>query len=147
MSYEDVRAVQQERAAPQGAVELYVDWLCGPVTGRLPKGWKLVQPGADGGAWVGRIAGQPLVVIWSLAYEADGALWLHVSASHRSRVPTWAEMCAVKELFIGPDRWAVQLHPPATEHINIHPLCLHLFAPFSPEAWPLPDFAAGLGTI
>ena len=86
-------------------------------------------------------------MIWSLAYEDDGALWLHVSCSHRARIPSWDEMVMVKECFVGPERWAVQLHPPAADYVDLHARCLHLFAPFSPEAWPMPDFTAGTGSI
>jgi hypothetical protein len=140
---EALEAIQEARRAPAGAMALHRSWLRPRVE---QTGWKVVQTGNDGDALQGRIGPAAFTVIWSLAYEQDGALWLHVSASHRHRIPQWAEMAEVKRVFVG-DRWACQLHPPDGEYVNLHDRVLHLFAPFSPEAWPLPDFTAGLGTI
>lgn len=102
--------------------------------------WHLVHDQRDGQAWQRPIAGAPFTVIWSLAHEDDARLWLHVSASHRTRLPTWDEMAMVKRLFVGPERWACQLHPPEAEHVNLHSRVLHLWAPWYPEHRPLPDF-------
>lgn len=107
-------------------------------------GWKLLERRGDGEQWLGRVRGQPLIAIWSIATEEDGQDWLHVSVSHKSRVPTWNEMSAVKALFVG-DRWAAQLHPPQDQYVNDHPNVLHLWSPLG--AWPLPDFTQGSGSI
>lgn len=104
------------------------------------RGWRLLEDGADGEKYLGKINGQPIVVIWSIAREEDGKPWLHVSASHPSRVPTWEEMAEVKRLFVGADRFALQLHPPEAVYVNIHARVLHLWAPV--EHWPLPEFSA-----
>ncbi len=79
-----------------------------------------------------------LGVIISGCTEGDGRRWLHVSASHKNRPPTWDKMCEVKRLFIGPDLRAIQVHPPASEYVNIHPYCLHLWACLDGDG--LPDF-------
>lgn len=107
--------------------------------------WRRVQRGGDGDAWLGRVRGQPIQVLWSVAEEEDGQVWLHVSASHRSRIPTWEEMAAVKEFMVGSDRWAAQLHPPETDYVNIHGRVLHLWSPLS--HWPLPDFTRGTESV
>jgi hypothetical protein len=68
--------------------------------------------------------GETLVTI-----AASGAGWDHVSVSVNGRCPVWAEMCHVKELFFKDDEWVMQLHPPKSDHINIHPYVLHLWRP------------------
>ncbi len=79
-----------------------------------------------------------LAVIISGCTESDGRRWIHVSASHRNRPPTWDKMCEVKRLFIGPARRAIQIHPPESEYVNLHPYCLHLWACVDDDG--LPDF-------
>jgi hypothetical protein len=139
---EAFRALQAQRAAPIGAVTLHRRWLATRLGG-----WRLVSQTEDGDAFAGRVHGQPLLVLWSMAMEQDRNLWLHVSCSHKARVPLWGEISEVKRLFVGEQRWACQLHPPQAQYVNIHDRCLHLFAPFSPEAWRLPDFTEGTGSI
>lgn len=68
--------------------------------------------------------GQTVFVIAS-----DQLGWEHVSVSRRDRCPTWDEMCQVKALFWGPEACVVQYHPPASEYVNNHPHCLHLWRP------------------
>jgi len=53
--------------------------------------------------------------------------WDHVSVSTPDRTPTWEEMELVKRLFFKDTEVAYQLHVPPTDHINIHPHCLHLW--------------------
>lgn len=55
--------------------------------------------------------------------------WDHISVSLEDRVPTYEEMKRVKELFFLPDEWAMELHAPAKDHINVHPHVLHLWRP------------------
>lgn len=75
-----------------------------------------------------------------LVIASDEGGWEHVSVSREDRVPTWAEMCEVKDLFFGPDEWVMQFHPAASEYVNFHPNCLHLWRPVgmnfpTPPAW------------
>lgn len=62
-----------------------------------------------------------------------GMGWDHVSvvviAAGRARTPTWGEMVTIKRMLFRPDEWAMELHPPETENISIHPHCLHLWRP------------------
>lgn len=78
-----------------------------------------------------KIDRQPLTVI---ASRGDG--WDHVSVSRRTRVPNWDEMSQIHALFF-PGEEAMQLHVPASDHINVHPYCLHLWRPIH-EAVPRP---------
>lgn len=55
--------------------------------------------------------------------------WDHVSVSIANRCPTWDEMELVKRAFFFEHETAMQLHVPPSEHINIHPYCLHLWRP------------------
>lgn len=57
----------------------------------------------------------------------DGKKWLHVSFSFRDHIPTYDDMRDVKDLFLREHK-AIQVLPPAVEHVNIHPHCLHLWA-------------------
>lgn len=70
-------------------------------------------------------------------YSVD-TVWLHVSVSRKSQVPSYADLEEVKRIFVGLDRKAIMVMPAASEHYNHHPYCLHLFAPL--ERDPLPDF-------
>ncbi len=69
----------------------------------------------------------------------DGKRWQHVSlASQRGKMPTYAQMAAVKECFIGKDKKAIMVFPPEDEHVNTHKYCLHLYHCLDGDG--LPDF-------
>ena len=53
--------------------------------------------------------------------------WEHVSVSLVNRCPTWEEMEFVRHLFWGADETVLQFHPPVSDHVNVHPYCLHLW--------------------
>ena len=76
--------------------------------------------------------------LWGLAIIASWADgWDHVSVSRKDRCPTWDEMETVKRLFFSDDEIAMQLHVPPSDHINVHPYCLHLWRPHSADI-PMP---------
>ena len=75
-----------------------------------------------------KIDGQELRIVAS-----SGLDWDHVSVSRRSRCPNWIEMEQVKRLFFKDEETAMQLHVPASDHINVHPYCLHLWRPQKSE--------------
>lgn len=92
--------------------------------------------GCDGGMgfiYLNGIKAKPAVVVWS-----NGNGWEHVSVSFEKRVPTWDEMCKIKELFWNDDETVVQFHPKKSEYVNIHPYCLHLWKPIDCE-YKLPE--------
>jgi len=87
-----------------------------------------------------------LVVIVSANVERDGRTWLHVSLSRASKLPSWSDLRAVKNAFIGPEKMAVQVLPREAEYVNLHPFTLHLW--HCQDTDPVPDFrvdAPGLG--
>jgi hypothetical protein len=103
-------------------------------------GWRLADESLDGQAWVhDRPA---LSLIWSVAREQDGRLWLHLSVASPDRLPTWTELVAAKEWIAGTHRYAYQVVPPRSRYVNQHPNCLHLFVPVEGDP-PLPDFTNG----
>lgn len=71
-----------------------------------------------------------------IASTGDG--WDHVSVSLPNRCPNWIEMEHVKRAFFKDDETAMQLHVPASDHINAHPYCLHLWRPNDGRNIPRP---------
>jgi hypothetical protein len=73
---------------------------------------------------------------------SDGGGWEHVSVSmlgDPSKLPTWEEMCYVKDLFWNDDEVVMQLHPAKADYVNVHAGTLHLWRPIPGEAEiPLP---------
>lgn len=77
-------------------------------------------------------------VLKIIASVGDG--WDHVSISLPNRCPTWAEMEQIKRAFFKDEETAMQLHVPPSDHISVHPFCLHLWRPLTgkipmPPAW------------
>lgn len=62
-----------------------------------------------------------------LGYEPPA--WEHVSVSTAVRCPTWEEMCFVKGLFWDSEDVVIQFHPRASEYVNNHSYCLHMWRP------------------
>jgi len=110
---------------------------------KLPQGWHPLVEANDGAAFENKANG--LRVIVSISLEQDQELWLHVSLSRKSRVPSYEDLTLIKHLFIGDERSAIMVLPEQAKHVNIHPNCLHLFSCLSTN--PLPDFTRGTGSI
>ena len=71
----------------------------------------------------------------------ESEYWEHVSVSARRRCPTWEEMCYVKSLFWDDEDRVLQMHPPKSEYVNVHPHCLHLWRHTALDItarWPMP---------
>lgn len=75
---------------------------------------------------------------------SDELGWEHVSVTPKNhqgktlmRCPTWEEMCFIKDCFWRPEETVMQLHPPASQYVNIHPHVLHLWRKIGTEI-PLP---------
>lgn len=75
-----------------------------------------------------------------------GAGWDHVSVApkNRSYVPSWDDMCAIKDLFFKDDEAVIQIHPPKDEYVNNVPNCLHLWRANDKEMILPPAFMVGL---
>lgn len=86
--------------------------------------------GTNNGAFLlhGPVPGRRLRCIAS-----DGGGWEHVSVSvqqgRRVRVPTWEEMCRIKDAFWGPEDVVMQLHPRRSEYVDCETHTLHLWRP------------------
>lgn len=72
-----------------------------------------------------------------------GEGWDHVSVSRRNRCPNWQEMEQIKRLFFKDEETAMQLHVPASDHINAHPYCLHLWRPHAVQIPRPPGWMVG----
>lgn len=75
---------------------------------------------------------------------SDGEGWEHVSVSTPGRCPNWAEMCFVKNLFWSAEDVVIQFHPAASEYVNNHPYCLHLWRPQGVTLPTPPRFLVGV---
>lgn len=58
-----------------------------------------------------------------------GGGWDHVSVSpcKPNKVPTWNQMCIVKDIFFNEDEAVIQIHPPKDQYVNNRVNCLHLW--------------------
>lgn len=116
----------------------------------LPAGWWLIRQGADGAQYVYQRSIHKMFVIVSAGMEQDGRRWLHVSVSKpptrsKNKMPSYNDLRHVKEVFVGRDRKAIEVHAPAAEHVNLHTGVRHLWSCLDGD--PLPDFTQGTGMI
>jgi hypothetical protein len=77
--------------------------------------------------------------------EHDGVEWIHASIAYTSQMPDYEDLATLKDAVFGPARYAYQVFPPASQHVNIHEHALHLWgrADGRPQ---LPEFGKD-GTI
>lgn len=71
------------------------------------------------------------------AIASDGGDWDHVSVSLANRVPSWEEMCRIKDLFWDAEDVVIQIHPKKSEYVNLAKHCLHLWR-YQKADFPLP---------
>lgn len=95
-----------------------------------PDGWRMITLGT-GSVWGS-------VIVTTSDVPGDPHEWTHASISWTDRLPTYAELCRLKEAVWGGDGYAYQVFAPASEHVNIHEFALHLWgradgAPVLPE--------------
>ena len=65
----------------------------------------------------------------SLVVGEDEGGWEHVSIELMARrLPSWDEMCEIKDIFWNEDEEVIQIHPKKTEYVNIVE-ALHLWRP------------------
>lgn len=112
---------------------------------RVPERFRVQVPGyppgdESNGCFVVKVKhGQVLRIIAS-----NGFGWEHVSVSRSDRTPTWEEMCQVKAMFWEPDDCVIQYHPPASEYVNNHANCLHLWRPIGKDVPMPPSIMVGI---
>ncbi len=79
-------------------------------------------------------------IVWSW-----GGGWEHVSVCPlNGSMPTWDDMCLIKDMFWNDEDCVVQYHPPKSEYVNNVPNCLHLWRPIIDEIPMPPSILTGL---
>lgn len=65
----------------------------------------------------------------SVVFSDNESGWEHVSFSdyNEKKVPSWEEMCQLKDFFWNDDEEVIQIHPKKSEYVNIRKNCLHLW--------------------
>ena len=60
---------------------------------------------------------------------SNGAGWEHLSVAPIKKhiIPSWDDMCFIKELFWNDDEAVIQIHPPKDEYVSNKHNCLHLW--------------------
>ena len=101
---------------------------------KLPKGWELTSAGAH----QGYRHRNGLLVLCTARTEIDGKRWVHLSCSRLERLPSWDDLTAIRNIFLGREALALQVVAPASEHFNYHPNCLHLWHCL--DGRPVPEF-------
>ena len=76
----------------------------------------------------------PLGIIASIDKTKHGHL-MHLSVSHKDKLPSWSTMITVKRLFFHEDVAAMMPMPEEEVYVNVHEFCLHIWQ--LPEKWGL----------
>lgn len=109
-----------------------------------PKDWHVARRENDGIFWE-RLFGGKMTVIESIATEADGKKWLHVSVAKPNRkIPSYDEVQYIRKLFIGEDRESYMIFPPKDRYVDINPV-LHLWTCLDDPDGILPQFEGMIG--
>jgi hypothetical protein len=66
-------------------------------------------------------------VIWSDC--EDGMEHVSVSPKKQFRIPSWDDMCVLKDIFFEDEEEAYQIHPKKSQYVNAVENCLHLWKP------------------
>lgn len=91
------------------------------------------SPGDHWGLFEWRRGG---TTIRAMAVDGEETQWEHVSVTVRyrsgccrvvNRTPTWEEMAWIKRQFWDDDECVVEFHPAASDYVNNHSGCLHLW--------------------
>lgn len=110
---------------------------------RLQTGQFASKPGDRFGFFVTQRGGRQ---VRAMVDDGEETGWEHVSVSvlyknDRGKItypmPTWDEMCILKNAFWGPEECVVQYHPPEEDYVNIAVNCLHLWKQRGAE-FPMP---------
>ncbi len=64
----------------------------------------------------------------SVVFGFDEGGWEHVSVSPlKGRMPTWDDMCEIKDIFWDDEEEVIQIHPKKSKYVNMVDNCLHLW--------------------
>ena len=72
-------------------------------------------------------------VVWG--NNENGMEHVSVSPLKKFRIPSWDDMCVLKDIFFYNEEEAYQVHPKKSEYVNIKQNCLHLWKPIGHEIW------------
>ena len=73
---------------------------------------------------------------------SDGMDYEHVSVYKiirlgsqpaQRKIPSWDDMCFIKDMFWDDEDCVIQYHPPKSEYVNNNPFVLHLWRPIGVE--------------
>lgn len=92
----------------------------------LPPGTRIPIPGNPPGSEAWQHGEVRILITHEEDHGSDGR-WRHVSTSCEDRLPTYAELGAVRELYFDPEQTVLQIMPPASAWVNEHAYCLHLW--------------------
>lgn len=70
-------------------------------------------------------------VIWG--NNEDGYEHVSVSPKKKFNVPTWNDMCVLKDMFFDAEEEVYQIHPKRSRYVNAMENCLHLWKPIGHE--------------
>lgn len=70
-------------------------------------------------------------VIWG--DNEEGYEHVSVTPKKKFNVPTWNDMCVLKDMFFEDDEEVYQIHPKKSEYVNVVENCLHLWKPIGHE--------------
>lgn len=70
-------------------------------------------------------------VIWG--DDEEGYEHVSVSPKKKFNMPTWNDMCVLKDMFFEDDEEVYQIHPKKSEYVNVMENCLHLWKPIGHE--------------
>lgn len=69
-------------------------------------------------------------------FEQGAGVWLHMSVSRKTRLPTWDDLVLAREELGFKDLLFIQLLPPTRAWLNVHSYCLHLLHRLDAEVVP-----------
>lgn len=103
--------------------------------------WSTKEDGSNGLFWL-ESPTDPSRILKIIV--SDGMGWDHVSVSLPSRCPNWIEMTHAKEVFFDDEETVIQFHPKASEYVDNHPYCLHLWRKQGQEHELPPSILTGI---
>lgn len=83
-----------------------------------------VERGEDGFRATVHLSGYTASIIVS-----SGAGWEHASIQPMTRkiLPSWEDMCKIKDMIWNPEEAVIQIHPAEADYVNFASRCLHLW--------------------
>ncbi len=112
-----------------------------PFPDALPYGFRAVGAQVSlSKAYLGTKAKSSGLLVMASLLVLEDKVWYHVSCSRQDALPSYADLKLVRQYWFG-DRWAIQVFPPAPEHVNVADFCLHLWHCL--DEFPLPKFSTG----